>query len=53
MQAVRPEVMQPVQPAATSAESLRKLEQLARLRDMGALTDEEFAQKKEELLKRM
>lgn len=53
VQAVRPVVMQPVQPAATSAESLRKLEQLARLRDMGALTDEEFAQKKEELLKRM
>ena len=53
-QAVRPVVMQPVQPAATSAaESLRKLEQLARLRDMGAVTDEEFAQKKEELLKRM
>lgn len=54
VQAVRPVVMQPVQSAATSAaESLRKLEQLARLRDMGALTDEEFAQKKEELLKRM
>lgn len=54
VQAVRPVVMQPVQPAATSAaESLRKLEQLARLHDMGALTDEEFAQKKEELLKRM
>lgn len=51
VQAVRPVV---VQPAATSAaESLKKLEQLARLHDMGALTDEEFAQKKEELLKRM
>lgn len=50
VQAVRPVVMQPVQSAA---ESLRKLEQLARLHDMGALTDEEFAQKKEELLKRM
>ena len=54
VQAVRPVVTQPVQPAATSAaESLKKLEQLARLHDMGALTDEEFAQKKEELLKRM
>lgn len=54
VRAVRPVVMQPVQPAATSAaESLKKLEQLARLHDMGALTDEEFAQKKEELLKRM
>lgn len=54
VQAVRPVVMQLVQPAATSAaESLKKLEQLARLHDMGALTDEEFAQKKEELLKRM
>ena len=51
VQAVRPVV---VRPAATSAaESLKKLEQLARLHDMGALTDEEFAQKKEELLKRM
>ena len=54
VQAVRPVVTQSVQPAATSAaESLKKLEQLARLHDMGALTDEEFAQKKEELLKRM
>lgn len=54
VQAVRPIVMQSARPAATSAaESLRKLEQLARLHDMGALTDEEFAQKKEELLKRM
>lgn len=54
VQAVRPVVMQPARPAATSAaESLKKLEQLARLHDMGALTDEEFAQKKEELLKRM
>ena len=54
VQAVRPVVMQSARPAATSAaESLKKLEQLARLHDMGALTDEEFAQKKEELLKRM
>ena len=51
------EPMQPVQPvrmtAAPDEEALRALERLPKLRELGALSDEEYEQKKAELLKRL
>lgn len=51
------EPMQPVQPvrmtAAPDEEALRALERLPKLRELGALSDEEYEQKKAELLERL
>ncbi len=51
------EPVRPVQPvrmtAAPDEEALRALERLPKLRELGALSDEEYEQKKAELLKRL